>query len=73
MAVVLRDIRLYKGSYKECADERLFPVRRAKFIRPRRHPKLKRFRVTLLEPIEEDRNRYGVPRFDPKRDVYLPK
>jgi hypothetical protein len=73
VTVVLRGIKVYEGSYNECEGERLRPITRSRFIRPRRHPKLARFRAGIDWPAQDERNRYGVPRYDTKRDVYLPK
>jgi hypothetical protein len=65
-------IRLYDGDYRDCEGQRLRPIARQRFIQPNRHPKLTRFRAEIDWPIEGERNRYGVPRYDPDREVYLP-
>jgi hypothetical protein len=65
---VLRGSRIYSGRYT--CHGRLRPLVAARFIRSDKNVRLRRFRAGIDWPASEERNRYGVPHYDTRRELY---
>ena len=65
---VLRGRRLFHGHYR--CHGRLRPVVAKRFVRFETQVGLRRFRAGIDWPASDEKNLYGVPRYDTRREVY---